>query len=129
MRFRTRRDVLRLGAATGVAALLAACGESGAGNAPATTTTVTQPTPASGAIPIRIVDSGVQLPTENVSFHWVDSGDVKAFFWKAYFPAYQKAHPNITVQYDALPWNEINKVVPLGSRMATRPMSSRFHWG
>lgn len=127
MRLQTRRDVLRLGAATGAAALLAACGERGATNAPATTTTqrqpleVAQPTPASGATPIRIVDSGAQLPTENASFHWVDSGDVKAFFWNAYFAAYQKAHPNITVQYDALPWNEINKVVPLGVQNGNAP--------
>ena len=33
---------------------------------------------------------------------------------KEFFPKYQQAHPNITVQYDALPWNEIAKVVPLG---------------
>lgn len=33
---------------------------------------------------------------------------------KELFAAYQEKHPNITIQYDALPWTEINRIVPLG---------------
>ncbi|MEZ4640409.1 MAG: hypothetical protein R2856_36540 [Caldilineaceae bacterium] len=51
---------------------------------------------------------------------WVDSGDQKAVFWNQYFAAYQEAHPNITIQYDALPWNEIAQVVPLAQRHRPR---------
>ncbi len=63
---------------------------------------------------ITIPPSAVKLPTEKVTFRWIDSGDLKALFYKQYFAAYQQAHPNITIQYDPLPWSEIEKVVPLG---------------
>ncbi len=58
---------------------------------------------ATSAATLVIRDSGAKLPTENVPFHWVDSGDAKAPFFKAYFAAYQRAHPNITITYDPLP--------------------------
>ncbi|MGN6810877.1 MAG: ABC transporter substrate-binding protein [Thermomicrobiales bacterium] len=70
---------------------------------------------------IQIVNSGVKLPTDKVTFRWVDSGDQKAVFWKQYFDLYQKAHPNITVQYSPLPWNEIAKVVPAGIQGGNAP--------
>jgi len=76
--------------------------------------------PAAAASPsalsteLQIVNSGVTLPTDKVNFRWVDSGDQKAVILKQYFALYQRAHPNITVSYDPLPWNEIAKVVPLG---------------
>ncbi len=76
--------------------------------------------PAAAASPsalsteLQIVNSGVTLPTDKVNFRWVDSGDQKAVILKQYFELYQRAHPNITVSYDPLPWNEIAKVVPLG---------------
>ncbi len=143
----SRRDALRLAAGTGAAALLAACGgggssaatsapqptgggattaAKGAANAPATASAASGSAPAvsaasSGTADFVIPTSGAKLPTDKVSFHWVDSGDVKAFFWNDFFPAYQKAHPNITVQYDALPWNEIGKVVPLGVQNGNAP--------
>jgi multiple sugar transport system substrate-binding protein len=69
-------------------------------------------TPEPGTIVIP--DSGVEIPTEDVSFRWVDSGDLKALFYTEFHAAYQEAHPNITIQYDALPWSEINQLVPLG---------------
>lgn len=68
---------------------------------------------------ITIMDSGAALPTDPATFRWVDSGDQKAVFWNTFFPKYMEAHPNITVQYDALPWNEIAQVVPLGVRNGT----------
>ncbi|QPC84023.1 carbohydrate ABC transporter substrate-binding protein [Phototrophicus methaneseepsis] len=68
---------------------------------------------------IQIIPSGAELPTADATFRWVDSGDQKAVFWNAFFEKYQEAHPNIHVQYDALPWNEIAQVVPLGVRNGT----------
>jgi multiple sugar transport system substrate-binding protein len=69
-------------------------------------------TPAPGAIVIP--DSGVELPTDDVTFRWIDSGDLKALFYTQFHAAYQEAHPNITIQYDPLPWSEINQIVPIG---------------
>ena len=63
---------------------------------------------------ICIPAPAVELPTDAVTFRWLDSGDTKAVFWRAFFEKYQEARPNITVQYDGLPWNEIAKIVPLG---------------
>ncbi|MGI8687947.1 MAG: ABC transporter substrate-binding protein [Thermomicrobiales bacterium] len=136
MRSLSRRDALRLAAGAGAAGLLAACGggsatstsppsqaTSGAG-APTTSTVGSAPAAATApasAVSIAIPTTSAKLPTDKVNFHWVDSGDVKAFFWNAYFLAYQRAHPNITVQYDALPWNEIAKVVPLGVQNGNAP--------
>jgi len=146
----SRRDSLRLAASAGAAALLAACGGGGpapttgtpppqatsGGATTAATGATTAPAPtmngASGSTPASsavasgsedfvIPASGAKLPTDKLNFHWVDSGDVKAFFWNAYFPAYQKAHTNITVQYDALPWAEIGKLVPLGVQNGNAP--------
>nr|MBA2276512.1 extracellular solute-binding protein [Chloroflexia bacterium] len=63
---------------------------------------------------ITIPEPVAQLPAENLTFRWIDSGDLKALFFEQYFEAYQQAHPNITVQYDPLPWTEISRIVPLG---------------
>ncbi|MEZ4836893.1 MAG: ABC transporter substrate-binding protein [Caldilineaceae bacterium] len=111
-----RRDFLRWSALSG-GFFLAACAApaapapSGSGS--------TAPQTASGGDAMAVGASGAQLPTEDVTFRWVDSGDQKAVFWNQYFAAYQEAHPNITIQYDALPWNEIAQVVPLGVRNGT----------
>lgn len=48
-------------------------------------------------------------------FRWIDSGDQKAVFYKAFFPQYGKAR-GVEVVYDGLPWNEIGQVLPLGIR-------------
>ena len=99
--------------------------------APAATAVPATPAPAATAVPptaapkaaapaacpkgeICIKASTVKLPTDKVTFRWLDSGDTKAVFWKEFFKKYQEAHPNITCQYDGLPWNEIAKIVPLG---------------
>lgn len=63
---------------------------------------------------ITIPPPKVDLPTDDVTFRWIDSGDLKSFFYRQYFDAYHQAHGNITIQYDALPWDEINRIVPLG---------------
>lgn len=69
-------------------------------------------TPEPGTI--TIPNSGVALPTEDITFRWIDSGGLKALFYDEFHGAYQEAHPNITVQYDPLPWTEVNQIVPLG---------------
>ncbi len=95
---------MQLGAGAGVAAILGSH--------------ATSMSAAQGATPgvITIPESAVQLPTDDVTFRWIDSGDLKSYFYRPFFEAYQQAHPNITVQYDALPWPEIARLVPLGVR-------------
>lgn len=100
----TRRRALQVGAGAG---LFAVAGPQAAHH-----------TVAQGATPgvITIPDPEAELPTDEVTFRWIDSGDLKAYFYREYFAAYQQAHPNITIQYDALPWAEITQLVPLGVR-------------
>lgn len=102
----TRRTLLKKTAAGATAASIGMLGTIDARHVLAQS----EPEPGTIAIPDPVVD----LPADDVTFRWVDSGDVKGFFWRAFFPAYQEKHPNITMQYDGLPWNEIQKVVPLG---------------
>ena len=54
----------------------------------------------------------------NGPFRWIDSGDQKAVFFKAFLPAYNKAR-GIESNYDGLPWQEIAQVLPLGIRNGT----------
>lgn len=68
---------------------------------------------------IKIPNTGADLPQGDVTFRWIDSGDAKAAFWEKYFPAYENKHPNIKIEYDGLPWDEIAEVVPLGIRNGT----------
>jgi multiple sugar transport system substrate-binding protein len=94
--------MMRLAGAAGTAAWLSGHAYRAAGQTP--------------AVEIVIPDTGADLPTEQVTFRWIDNGDQKANFMNAFFAAYQEAHPNITVQYDALPGTEIAEIVPLGIR-------------
>jgi len=75
-----------------------------------------RPSAAQDATPgsITIPDSGVELPADDITFRWIDSGDLKALFYNEFHAAYQEAHPNISIEYDALPWAEINQIVPIG---------------
>jgi len=100
----TRRRALQIGAGAGLAAF-AVPGAAGHVAAQASTPGV-----------ITIPEPQVELPTNNVTFRWIDSGDLKSYFYRPFFEAYQQAHPNITIQYDPLPWSEIGQIVPLGVR-------------
>ncbi len=100
----TRRQFLKSTAATSIGMALAARGFR---------------LSAQDADIIQIMSSGANLPTDDTTFRWVDSGDQKAVFWNAFFDKYMEAYPNINIQYDALPWNEIAQVVPLGVRNGT----------
>lgn len=129
-----RRQFLRLSLGVAAAATATACAAPTPAPTPVPPTKAPAPAaPAATAVPptaaaaakaparaacpkgdICIGPTSVKLPTDKVTFRWLDSGDIKAVFWKQFFEKYQKAYPNITTQYDGLPWNEISKIVPLG---------------
>lgn len=109
----TRRAVLQVLSAGGGALALAACGTGGGGGGSSATPGV--------SLDFKIPDSGADLPKGDITLRWIDSGDQKAEFFKAFFPAYSKKHANIKVQYDATSWNEISQVVTLGVRNGTAP--------
>lgn len=105
----SRRTAIQLASGAGAAAMMSAYGARHV---------AAQGSDSAG---IEIPEPQVELPTDDVTFRWVDSGDVKGFFWREFFPLYQEAHPNITMQYDGLPWNEIQQVVPLGVQNGNAP--------
>lgn len=78
-------------------------------------------TPAADPMQIVLPETGITLPSDDLTFRWVDSGDSKALFFNAYFSAFTQAHPNITFDYLGLPWTEIAQVVPLGVRNGNAP--------
>jgi len=78
-------------------------------------------TAASGGAGIVLPKTGATIPSEKVTFRWTDSGDSKSVFFKQYFSTFQSTYPNITFQYDGLPWTEIAKVVPLGVQNSNAP--------
>lgn len=78
-------------------------------------------TPPSDLNQITVPDVTVQLPTEDVIFRWVDSGDSKALFFNEYFQDFTNKYPNIKFDYLGLPWTEIEQVVSLGVRNGNAP--------
>ena len=120
----SRRYAIRLAAGAAATAVLAACGDT-ASTTPTPATVATRgatvvmvaPIAATGVATtpptavITIPPTNTKLPTEKVDLHWVDSAGEKLPFLKAYFAAYQQAHPNIAVQYEGLPFTEIAKVI------------------
>jgi multiple sugar transport system substrate-binding protein len=82
-----------------------------------------QPLPSPAADPMGIIlpETGVTLPSDDVTFRWVDSGDSKALFFKKYFDTFTQAHSNITFDYLGIPWTEIAEIVPLGIRNGDAP--------
>jgi multiple sugar transport system substrate-binding protein len=110
----SRRTALRLAGGTAAAVV--------AGSALSNTATTTAQTPAATPVAIRIVPTGAQLPTEPTTFTWMARGaGSKAIFLKQLFPAYEQAHPNITIQYEGLPPAELTRVLPLGIRNGNAP--------
>lgn len=98
----TRREALKLAAGAGTAATISTHAHG------------VQAQSADAGYEIVVPDPVGSLPFEDVTFRWIDSGDIKALFFEEYFSAFSEKHPNITIQYDALPWTEINRIVPLG---------------
>ena len=60
------------------------------------------------------------LPAADGPLRWLDSGDQKAVFFRAFFEQYSTER-GIEVIYDGLPWTEIATVVPLGVRNNSAP--------
>jgi multiple sugar transport system substrate-binding protein len=110
----SRRAMLQLLGAGGGALALAACGSSGGGGGGSSGST-------NVSLEFQIPNSGAKLPKEDVTLRWIDSGDQKAAFFKAFFPAYTNKHSNVHVQYDGTSWNEISQVVTLGVRNGSAP--------
>jgi multiple sugar transport system substrate-binding protein len=71
--------------------------------------------------PIKIIETGARLPTDNVTFQWMDSGDSKATFWKKFFALYHQAHPNVEVNYQGIPGPDINRLVSIGVQSGNAP--------
>ncbi len=70
---------------------------------------------------ITIPESMVDLPTDDVTFHYFNSGDYKGVFFEQYFEAYQQAHPNITIEYQGISGAESAKIIPLGIQNGNAP--------
>ncbi|MBA2277646.1 MAG: extracellular solute-binding protein [Chloroflexia bacterium] len=102
----SRRDALRLAGGVGISGATLGAVRPGA---------LATQQPAGAAVPIEIIDTGARLPTEEVTLRWISSGPgPKGIFLEQFFAAYQEAHPNITVAFEQMPWEEIGKIVPLG---------------
>lgn len=78
-------------------------------------------TPAASPATITIPAPVVTLPTDDVTFQWMDTGDSKAAFFQAFFPKYQEAHPNISIDYQPLPGPELQRIVPIGVQNGNAP--------
>ncbi|MEO1250615.1 MAG: extracellular solute-binding protein, partial [Pseudomonadota bacterium] len=74
---------------------------------------------AAFATPALARAQSIPAPLNDVSpgatLRWIDSGDQKAVYYKAFFAEYAKQR-GIEIIYDPLPWSEIAQVVPLGIR-------------
>src|SRR5262245_23337612 len=117
----TRRQfVIGTGAASAAAAL-AAC-TSATPPAPTTAPPASATAPAASATApaaaaaapaasggLTLPTTAAKLPTDPVTLHWADNAGLKAIFFQDFLPAYQKAHPNVTVNYDGLPLPELAK--------------------
>ena len=97
----------------------------GVGAAAAVTGCQVQLTPDEGpggdAPAIEIPDPVTELPTDEITFRWLDGGGNRQLFQDPLFKAYQDKHTNITVQYDATNMDTLNETVPLGVRNGTAP--------
>lgn len=106
----TRRAFLGVASAA-VSATLAGCGGGFASD---------DPNPrkgSSGSGPgFTIPDAPDGFPSDKVNFRLMDSDDTKGPYWDAFFAAYAKKFPNVSCQYDGMPWNRIEEIAPLGFR-------------
>lgn len=109
----TRRSLLA-GTATVIAATAAGCSvDTGSGNGSAGTEVASNE--------FTFQTDGVNLPTDNVQFRWLDSGDLKAKYLEPVIKAFGEQHSNVSTQYDGAGWDQVNQVVPLGIRNNTAP--------
>lgn len=70
---------------------------------------------------IEIPDAGPGFPEEDLSFAWMDNGGAKIRFFDAFVPAYEAAHPNIDMEYVALPTPEMSEAIQAGLQNGNAP--------
>lgn len=68
-----------------------------------------------------IPDSGAEIPKEDVTIGWMDSGDLKALFQEPMFEGYMEKYPNVTIDYQPTPWDRINEAIPVAVRNNSTP--------
>jgi multiple sugar transport system substrate-binding protein len=68
-----------------------------------------------------VPDPAPGFPKGPVELRWVDSGDQKAVFFRAFFAAFQQKFSNVHVTYDGTNWNTIQQELTLGLRNGTAP--------
>lgn len=108
-----RRQFTTLALGTGVALTASGCQV-------VTSSSSSKPTHRGSAI--KVPHTGAHLPTTPQTLKWMYGGPgAKQTFFDAWFPAYHKAHPNITVEDDMLPNNKISEVLPVALRNGTAP--------
>lgn len=105
----TRRSVLRTGAGMAAGAVVAVSSRAAFAQEAAT------------PMPVSIPEPKVPLPAEDMTFRWIDSGGIKADFFRPLFEQYQQRHANVTIDYQVLPWPEISRVIPLGVQNRSAP--------
>jgi multiple sugar transport system substrate-binding protein len=111
----SRRHMLGLLGAGGAGLVMAGCTNT---STPSTSKKSAPPVPKNN---FHITSSAAKLPSAKVKLRWIDSGDTKGEFFKAFFPAYQKKHPNISVDYQGTNWNTLTQEVGLGFHNNTAP--------
>ncbi len=109
----SRRKLLQLMGVSGGGLVLAACG--------ATSGNASQAQQKLNSTKFDIPSASGNFPTSPVKLRWVDSGDQKAVFFDAFFPALQKKFSNVSVSYDGTSWNTIQQELSLGLRNGTAP--------
>ncbi len=95
----TRREVMQVTGSIGVASALGAHASASVGA-------------QSDGEPFPIPETGAELPTEDVTFAFMTQGPgPRTPFYETFFAAYQEAHPNISIQYDELPNDQIAQIM------------------
>lgn len=107
----SRRQALQLLGGAGAAVALTGC----------QVQTSSDAGPANNAPEIEIPDPKGSLPTEDITFRWLDGGGNRTLYQKPLFEAYSAKHTNILVQYDATNMDTVNETIPLGVRNGTAP--------
>lgn len=93
-------------------------GTPGAG---AARTATIAPRSAAAAGLVRLPDTGVRIPTEQITLSMVDNATNKAPFLNAVFAAYNQKYPNVTVNHDSLPGAELQRIIPIGIQSGNAP--------
>ncbi len=118
----SRRKALQLVAAASAASLASASRMHDAAAQDATPSAQSTRTPLLSGDVISIYDSGADLPTEDVTFTWLENGSgPRTDFMADLFTLYQEAHPNITIQYDHLPIPDQQSLLSVSIQNNTLP--------